>query len=49
MRSILSVLITAAVVTGCVSAHQSATGKLPIGPLAGDSVLSPFYAIPLNA
>ena len=45
MRSLLPVLIAAAVV-GCASQHRDAAGTLPPGPLAGDSVLSPFYAVP---
>ena len=45
MRSLLPVLIAAAVV-GCASQHHDVAGALPTGPLAGDSVLSPFYAVP---
>lgn len=45
MRSVVSVLIAAAVI-GCASQHRSAPGPLPTGPLAGDSALSPFYAVP---
>jgi len=45
MRSLLPVLIATAVV-GCASQHRDATHALPTGPRAGDSVLSPFYAVP---
>ena len=45
MRSLLPVLIAAAVI-GCASQHRDVAGALPTGPLAGDSVLSPFYAVP---
>ena len=47
MRSALALLILPAVV-GCASQHHGATGTLPTGPLAGDSVLSPFYAVPAS-
>ena len=45
MRSIFPILAIAAVV-GCASQQPGATGTLPTGPLAGDSVLSPFYVVP---
>jgi hypothetical protein len=45
MRSLLPVLLAAAVV-GCASQHRDVTGALPTGRLAGDSLLSPFYAVP---
>lgn len=47
MRSCLPVLIVAAL-AGCASPHRDATVALPTGPLAGDSVLSPFYAVPAS-
>jgi len=45
MRSLLPALIAAAFV-GCASQPRDFRGSLPTGPLAGDSALSPFYAVP---
>jgi hypothetical protein len=47
MRSILA-LTLAAIVGGCATSSTPGHRSLPTGPLAGDRVLSPFYAVPAS-
>jgi dienelactone hydrolase len=46
MRRLFPLSVSVAVLAGCAGIPAVRNGAMPTGPLAGDSVLSPFYATP---
>lgn len=48
MRLLLPLALVAAMLAGCAAPSVSSRAGMPTGPLAGDRVLSPFYAAPAS-